>query len=304
MTRTPDIPTVKDAIRLRSRLAALVPAHLVRRGLIRRLSATRNFPGGLRVAIAERYADRLEAIRLVHRYYVQRGIEQPDDRGFRPSHHHLSPCTTVFTAHVDGVLVGTISLIEDSPLGLPMEKVHAGEVHRMRERQRRIAEVGTLAVAPEVRGFGISFLLYNIMFRWARYHRGVEDLLIAVHPRGAPVYDKVLLFDRLGGVQSYPELNNARSVPFALDLSTASQRYRRVYDRRGMAFAFEGSTTNLYDFFFTDDLPQIALPRMPAAPLMLSPPVRWSPEDMRQYLKTCETPVDALPAFIRDAIAA
>ena len=294
-------PRNDDTIRPKSRLAALVPALLFRRKLFERMEHTQGLAVDLRLRIARTFEERMAAIRLAHASYVARGIERESAEGFRRSHHHLSPCTTVFTAHAHGRLVGTLSLMEDCPLGLPMECVHAEEVARRRAMGRRLAEVGTLAVAPEARGAVASFLLYNIMFRWARHHRGVDDLMVAVHPRGEDAYRKVLLFEKLGPCRQYVSLGNAASVPLALDLPTAAERYRRVYARKSMEFSLRGMKTDLFRFFITDPVSEIELPDPARFPYSLSSPTAWSDADVARYLEACGEGIDSLPALVREA---
>src|SRR5215475_11839692 len=70
-----------------------------------------------------------EAFRLVHDQYVWRGfMTAPHPSGRRVNLRHALPSTRVFVAS-DGVrVVGTASLIPDSPLGLPMDEVFADQV--------------------------------------------------------------------------------------------------------------------------------------------------------------------------------
>lgn len=290
-----------DAVRPRARLAALVPAVLFRRKLFERMEHKQGVAADFSLRIATSFEERMAAIRLAHASYVARGIERTTAQGFRRSNHHLSPCTTVFTAHAGGRLVGTLSLMEDCPLGLPMECVHADEVARRRAMGRRLAEVGTLAVEPEARGAVVSFLLYNIMFRWARHHRGVDDLMVAVHPRGEDAYRKVLLFEKLGPCRRYVALGNAASVPLALDLPSAAERYRRVYARKSMEFTLRGERTDLFRFFITDPVAEIELPDTTRFPYSLSSPTAWRSADVARYLAECGDAEDSLPLFLRDA---
>lgn len=289
-----------DSLKPKARLAALVPALLFRRKLFERMESRQGAVSDLRLRIATSFEDRMAAIRLAHSSYVARGIERERPQGFKCSNHHLSPCTTVFTAHAQDRLVGTLSLLEDCPLGLPMECVHGEEVARRRAMGRRLAEVGTLAVEPEARGAVVSFLLYNIMFRWARHHRGVDDLMIAVHPRGEDAYRKVLLFEKLGPCRRYASLGNAASVPLALDLPNAAERYRRVYARKSMEFSLRGLKTDLFRFFITDPVAEIELPDPTRFPFSLSLPSAWSRVDIDRYLAASGDSAQALPAFILD----
>ena len=56
----------------------------------------------------------------------------------------------------------------DSAIGLPMDDVHGDEVDGIRARFARVAEIGGLAVLEDRRGTGITMMLYQAAFRWAR----------------------------------------------------------------------------------------------------------------------------------------
>ncbi|MCO7569082.1 GNAT family N-acetyltransferase [Pseudomonas chlororaphis] len=201
-----------------------------------------------------------EALRLVNESYARRGISTVCRAGMRFSAFHLLPGTTTFVAIKEQQIIGTVSLIEDSMLGLPMEDVHGNEVLLQRLSGQRLAEVGTLAVSTHYRGKGVPLMLYNAMFRWAMHYRGIEKLLIAVHPRASSFYRKVLFFSPMGRVERYTKLNGALSQPLSLGLADAQDTFKRVYQSSSVKFAVAGQHTNFFDFFCQRDFDAIRLP--------------------------------------------
>lgn len=169
--------------------------------------------GELEVRVASSIEDYVGAARLIHDGYVRRGLCTSHGSGVRLTPFSALPSTIVFVAFRRGELVGTISLVTDSSLGLPMEKIYGEEVDSVRRQGRRIAEVGSLCVAREYRGLGVTYLLNKAMQLCAARLLGVQDLMIAVHPDAADLYEATLCFDRIGGVKQYPSLN--RSAPAA-----------------------------------------------------------------------------------------
>lgn len=225
-----------------------VPPPLMRAIALRRITACDlSFPDvAFKIAASEE--EMTGAFSLLEESYVRRGITRAGQ--MRPQVVNLLPSTTTFVAMKGDQILGTLSLIEDSDLGLPMEKVHPEEVAGARKLFRRIAEVGSLAVVPDQRRAGLSIMLYNMMYRWARHWRHIDDLLIAVHPSARFFYRNILLFRRLGAVRRYEGLSGAASLPMLLDIPGAQMRFHDIYrdqiiDRcRGVDF---------YDFFCAPD---------------------------------------------------
>jgi hypothetical protein len=223
---------------------ALVPPQLMRVIAVRKIAASDiHFPG-VTFKIASSEAEMAGAFALLQESYERRGIVSEGQ--MRLQIINLLPSTTTFIARKGDQILATLSLIEDSDLGLPIEKVHKSEVAGVRQLFRKVAEVGSLAVRPDMRRSGLSIMLYNMMYRWARYWRHVDDLLIAVHPSARFFYRNILLFHSLGPVQSYTGLRGAASLPMRLDVPGVQMRFHRIYrgrivDRRkGLDF---------YDFF-------------------------------------------------------
>ncbi len=205
------------------------------------------------VTVADGEADAFAAARTVHDSYVERGIIDPHPSGMRVTPHLVLPTTRVFVAKVEGRVVGTISLIRDTPLGLPMDDVYGDELAAMRAEGHRIAEVGALAIDREYRGVGLVFLLNRIMFECAA-RLGVERLVIAVHPEAEDIYAASMLFERFGEVRHYPGLNrSALAVALTLDLTTAEECLAR-------AFGYLGPTTgNTHHMYFVRPCHEITL---------------------------------------------
>lgn len=206
------------------------PPGLMRHVAVRRIAASdQDFPG-VEFKIASSEAEMAAAFELLKESYVRRGIAREGQ--MRLQIISLLPTTTTFIAKSGDEVIGTISLIEDSDLGLPMEKVHPAEAVAIRKLFRSVAEVGALAVRPDYRRSGLSIMLYNMLYRWARQWRRVDDLLIAVHPSAQFFYKNILLFEVIGPPQRYEDLQGAASLPLRLDILGAQLRFYRVYRDR------------------------------------------------------------------------
>ncbi|MBI6919178.1 GNAT family N-acetyltransferase [Pseudomonas monteilii] len=281
--RKPHVHSERDQVRRRQAwLEACLPAALYRRLFIRRLSSHPLAIEGFSFRPVQNLYELEQALRLVNDSYARRGIATVCRAGMRFSPFHLLPGTTTFVALKGDQVVGTVSLIEDSPLGLPLEDVHVNEAVLQRLGGGRLAEVGTLAVCSHYKGKGVPLMLYNAMFRWAMDHRRVNSLLIAVHPRAASFYRNVLFFSPIGPVQTYTKLNKALSLPLALNLNQARQVFAKVYQHPGLGFTVEQQHTDLFDFFCARHFPHIQLPVAP-------PQTHWSTDEVLTHMARCGT---------------
>jgi hypothetical protein len=209
---------------------------------------------GVRVKLAETPREALAAARVVHDAYAGRGISNAHPSGIRIAPHALLPSTQTFIAIVDGKVVGTMSLIGDSPLGLPIERIYRPEVAAMRKQGSTIAEVGALAILPGFRKRGIVCLLNRLMFEVAR-DMGVDKLVAAVHPIVQEIYRASLLFTLFGEEKIYPGLNSqARAVGLVLDVQGAKERYRKAFGH------LPRTNSNPYFLYVESKRPEIVSP--------------------------------------------
>ncbi len=129
-----NLPPKQAEVKVRRRVAALKRCRLF----------SANDP--VTVKQAETREELEAAYRLVHQSYMEAGYMAPHPSGLRVRAFEVLPQTATFIAVENGDVIGTISLIVDSPLGLPMEESYRAEVSALRRQGRKIAEVSSLAV--------------------------------------------------------------------------------------------------------------------------------------------------------------
>lgn len=197
------------------------PDRLVRRRR-RRLSTVGEGPA-IRYSIALTRNDLERSFGLVYQSYVDVGLQASSPGGIRFVKHHLLPQTQVFLAErpEPGELLGTVTLIFDTPLGLPMESVCGEAVDDLRWQGNRLAEVVALAVAPEFRRTNLMMRLYHMVFEYAHL-LGVTHLGCAVMRPHAAFYRDVLLFEPVGDFVPYAPGNGLEVQGHFLDLRTAA----------------------------------------------------------------------------------
>lgn len=235
------------------RLLRLLPRSL-RHWLIRKyVRVDERELDGVEVRVASTVDEYLAAAKLVHDGYVGKGIDQAHGTGVRVTPFLALPSTVVFGAFRDGTMIGTMSLVVDSSLGLPLQRVYRAEVDSIRAEGRRVAECGSLCVDRAHRGSGVSYLLYKAMFSTAQM-LGVDDLVIAVHPHARDLYEAALCFEQVGGTKRYPGLNrSAQAVALRL-------RCRESRDLALRAFGSGTDLNNAHYLYFERREPRLLLP--------------------------------------------
>ena len=209
----------------------------------------------LELKIAQTPQELQECFRLLHDAYVGSGFMKPDPSGMRVTIYHALPTTTTLCAIFDGKVVGTLSLIRESAIGFPLQRIF--DLTSVRAKRGNIAEVSALAIHPAFQGLGGMVLLPLLKFLY-EYCTSLFDtrhLVIAVHPRHIETYESLLFFRRLSGkvVPSYDFVNGAPAVGATLDLKHAPEILRKHYGNRPLR-------RNLHHYFVDMHLPNIEMP--------------------------------------------
>ena len=162
-----------------------------------------------------------QAFRLQHDQYVAHGYMDPHPTGWRLSLYNALPETRVFVARLRDRVVATMTLIPDSPLGLPMDEIYKNELKQLRDEGRHLAEVSGLALAHAYQSSGIAILLRLTRMMVIQAVQTESDLCIAVNPHHAMFYRKAFHFQDIGGLKQYRKVNSAPAVALRLDLALA-----------------------------------------------------------------------------------
>jgi GNAT superfamily N-acetyltransferase len=203
-----------------------------------------------------------EAFHLVYQAYTEVGLQAENEARIRFTKYHVVPTTKVFVAvfrpeltkpdferqnvNADKRVVGTLTLVLDSSLGMPVEQVCAPEIQDMRDRGSRMAEVIALAIDPQFRRHNVMMYLYKIMFEYARL-RGVTDICCAVTRRHIEFYRDILLFRPLGQLLPYDAGNGLEVQGHVLNIEHAFGDSKATYST-------ENFDANVHDFFFAGEV--------------------------------------------------
>ncbi len=180
---------------------------------------------GVKVRSAHSRDELEEAYRLVYASYVQRGYVREEPSGLRLSVFNAFPDTRTFVALVHDTVVATVSIVPDTPVGLPMDSIYHEEVQQFRDQGRKLAEVIMLADRRRElrRTLPMVKVLMKRVFDYATLVLDVNDLCITVNPRHEHYYERYLLFKPLGGLKEYPSVEGNPALAKRLDLDTVRQ---------------------------------------------------------------------------------
>lgn len=178
------------------------------------------------------------AYALVYKEYLKRGYINPDGERIKLSIFNALPQTTTFIALLEKQIVATATVVPDSPLGLPMDKIYHEELCSLRQRNDKICEVSMLASDTEIFQNGVSvmlnakklffiFNLFKVIFDYAQELAKLDFICITINPKHNLTYDYIL-FKNLGGLKTYDTVNNAPAVAKYLDLKSAKEECQKL----------------------------------------------------------------------------
>ncbi|MBI4115678.1 MAG: PilZ domain-containing protein [Candidatus Omnitrophica bacterium] len=254
-------------------------------------TAIKQTPADLECYPAQTLDELKAAYHLVYEEYIRRGYCDPDPSKMHYSAFCVFPDSRTFIMKYQSCMLGTISLIVDSPCGLPMEMVFKELISPLRNEGRRLAEVSLLALDHESfrkKSFSLTdfhkltgaFRLFKVLFEYARYIAGVTDLLISVHPKHEDLY-RYLSYEIMGPPRPYASACGKPGLPMRLDI------------QRAISNVADSSATKRY--FLRDITPVDVLKkhfvwdRAPLREFLIHTNPVWGelPPDYREYLRHC-----------------
>lgn len=224
-------------------------------------------------AIATAREPVLDALRLVHEEYVRSGLTLDNRTGIRVTQYHLLTTTEILVGIVGDEVACTMSLVRDSRFGLPMEAIYAPEVRERRRMGKHLAEVSCLADRRDnaERTLNLMFRMIALAAQVSRA-RGVDEVLIAVHPRHSRFYERFFGFRGIGDLKYYGTVCGNPAVAMALDLVNVKNTNPKAYDRLyGVQFDQEAVRPRSFDLNVLEELSDIYLEEAETSRSLLNP---------------------------------
>ena len=173
-----------------------------------------------KVRIANQPELRQKAYELLHRLYSKMGIAPSDPNGMWLSIFDALPETATLIAEDDrGELTGALTVVFDSPIGLPADALYKKEVDRIRRSDRKVCEIISLGINDRTKG-SVKVLASLFYCSWllSLHLMKSSDFVITVHERYEKFYCQNMLFRKIGEVRKYAKVNGAPTVLLNLPL--------------------------------------------------------------------------------------
>ena len=214
----------------------------------------------IRIRLAESSGEIEAANRLVFRNYVKDGFWEDDENQLRNNRFLNSPHRSTFVAMQDRMLVGTLSIIADSPSGLPSDKTQTQPMQILRSADQPMAEISAFAMDHASCSSKSAFLfLISYMFQYSFYYAGIDRLVASCKPAHADFYESNLCFSKVTDL-TYYDYSRASGYLISLDLLDAHRLFSERYPIRQMG------DQGVYRFLLRDpqlchQFPAVALKR-------------------------------------------
>jgi N-acyl amino acid synthase FeeM len=187
----------------------------------------------LQCVAARRRPELKAAFQLVYDRYYRDGLATWNRFGLRILPHQLLDSSWVLLAKRARACLGTLSLIEDGAMGLPLEQLYPAEIWQLRRRQTRVAELACFALQDQSPAESMTVLRALLQSACEiAFRRQIDALVICVHPRRVAFYNRRLGFDELGPLRICPWVCDQPAVAMKLTLQAGS-RTTDLIARRG-----------------------------------------------------------------------
>jgi hypothetical protein len=138
----------------------------------------------------------------------------------------------VFVGRDEHLVHCTVTLVQDGVLGLPMETIFPTEIAERRGQGMSLAEVSCLAFRGGLscsESWTLFLGLNRFLAQFAR-RNGVDALMIAIHPRHLPIYQRMMGFVQVGSARTYPSVCNNPAVACCLDFDEVDRNHPPAWE--------------------------------------------------------------------------
>lgn len=202
----------KNKIGLRSkfkRIILFLPKALSHRLIRSKVKLNYDLPPQLSFKIAETESEFEQAFKLIYKLYLEADITKKNSSSMRATFYHALPSTSVLIAKWENKVVGTVSIIKDSSLGLPVDKIL--NLSQLKNTYKKIGEVSSFAIDKDFKNKTqyISMPLFKYLYEISRDYLGIEVLVATSNKIHGLFYEAVFGYNNIKGklVKNYDFAN-------------------------------------------------------------------------------------------------
>lgn len=182
------------------------------------------------IRVARTLEDYTNAFHLVHAVYGMVGLEDTRPNGMRVLPQHILPESTVLVAYEGDQIVASMTIIEDSPAGLPIDKQFGDKTRELRRSGARLVEFASLAVARPYWRSGVTQLLAMAAYQFAYNQLNATHTVITTRPPGVPYYRAMFNFSLLSPARKHSELHT-ECYALVQDMTAVRGWFGRMYNK-------------------------------------------------------------------------
>jgi hypothetical protein len=215
----------------------------------RMMNANPAFLGDCEFRVVRSAAEFKLAAHLVYLEYRRKKYSLPNKGQLRMTIHQVvKRSTTLIAIYKKKYIMGTVTLMEDSPLGLPMDKIYQEELKVLRQKGRHLFEAGLLAMNNQLLDHPALALsqydrmilvlgLFRCVVQYVRTQTNWDTAVMCIHPKHEFFY-RGIKFQPLGGLKSYSSVQENLALAFCWDFTELERTTTAQLQR---FFGFEGS---------------------------------------------------------------
>jgi hypothetical protein len=199
-----------------------------------RSSFKTKLPTGKLTQITYKLADSKEelelAFKLIQDSYRAKDISNDPAALQRVLKYNFLPTTFVFIAKYDGKVIGTISHILDSEIGLPIDEFT--DIENYRDSGKRAIEISGLAICPNWRSNGEGIFLPLLLFstKYSMLNLSFDYAFIITNLSGKLLYKNLFDFEDVKSkTNAYSLANNAEAHAQVLVTKNIVSRMKAKY---------------------------------------------------------------------------
>lgn len=232
----------------------MLPSGIMYRMIRSRIVIRPNLDDDIELKIADTLEELENALSLLNICYKEEGFIDPQSSFYELNKYQLLPTASIIIAKKGSKVVGTLTLVRRSSIGLPLEQVF--DISNDAVDNEGCAEITCLAIDRQYRrqtGTDFLFPLMKYMYEYAINYFNVKKLFIACYPKDSHFYKALLEFTDISTNCYVADYKGAPAQALVLDLQMAYIKMQKTYKGAPLE-------QDLFQYFTVLKLPQFKYP--------------------------------------------